>query len=132
MTIKTPVKVAIADGNQLFRECLVEFLSSKGYHVVQQLSNKNDLLLQFDNDLIPDVCLVQLRANESGIAPFIDDLKNSNPSIKVLLYSLEVSLKGFKAPLFGADAMLAETTSLVQLEKTLRSITKRNLAVSLL
>lgn len=130
MTMKAAIKIAIADRNHLFRECLVEFLTLKGYQVVQQYSGKSDLLLQ-NNGLVPDVCLVQLTADETGIAPFINDLKNINPAIKILLYSLEVSLKGFKAPLFGADAMLAETTSLAGLEKVLKSITKKNLAVSL-
>ncbi|OQP60087.1 hypothetical protein A3860_34730 [Niastella vici] len=103
----------------MFRESIVEVLSLNGFQVVLQLSDKTDLLQKITNELIPDVCLIQLNIDESEIEDFIKYLRTNWPRIRIVLYSLELELDTFEIPLFGADAVLTNSTSLIELEKVL-------------
>ena len=126
MTRKPLVKIAIVDRNQLFRESIVEFLSLNGYQIILQLADKTDLLKNAANAVIPDVCLMQLSINECSIGECIKSLRANWPTIKIILYSIELELDIFEVPLFGADAVLTNSTSLIELERVLELETVEN------
>lgn len=126
MTVN-PIKVAIVDRNQLFRDIIAAFLVTNGFQVVLQLSDKYEMFNKVGNDTIPSICLLQIMKNESAteIEKFIKYLKINWPAINVICYSIEFRIPDYGAPYFGAEAVLTESDSLQQLEKVLNSIVQK-------
>jgi len=126
MTRKNRIKVAIADRNKMFRESIVEVLSLSGFQVILQLPDKRELLQRITSEVMPDVCLIQLNIDETTIEDCMRYLRTNWPLIRIVLYSIELELDDFEMPLFGADAVLADTTSLTELGKVLGLETVEN------
>ena len=55
--------VAIVDDHNLMRDVLAAFLLDLGYNVVTQANNGRQLLDQLNVNSLPDLCLLDFRAN---------------------------------------------------------------------
>jgi len=117
--------IALVDDHALFRSSLQTMLTIWGYRVTLQAVNGQDLLDQLNSNNVPDICIVDLNMPGMSGHETIRQLKARWPGIKIMIYSLDVSIEKPKVPLFGAEAMISKMANLTQLKITLQQLSPK-------
>ncbi len=87
---ESTIRVAIAEDQRLFRECLVSILNAIGHlQVVAEAANGKELLAQLATlHPLPDVALLDLTMPEMNGLETTQQLKKDFPNIKILILSV--------------------------------------------
>lgn len=117
----TQVKVAIIDDHALMRNCLFNCLSIWGYDVIITAANTNDFLNQISEDNLPAICIIEINMPFSGGYDTIYILRHNWPSIKIVVYSLNIEF-GKPGRLNGADAVISKFDHVTLLKTTLSQL----------
>jgi DNA-binding NarL/FixJ family response regulator len=117
-----PIKVALCEDNEVFRESLLQFLNdTPGFRVTASLSSAGNILPEIEKEL-PDIILMDIDMPGMNGIHATSLIKSNYPAINVLILTVyEDDQKIFDAILAGATGYLLKKTAP---EKILEAITE--------
>lgn len=124
------VTIALIDEHALMRECLHNYLAGSGYPSILHATDGKELMNQLSNDKIPDICILEFNARKKAGYETIKMLKTNWPQMKIVIYSLQHGPVEHKMQASGADAVIANSSSLATLKQTLDQLAKQPLALA--
>ena len=123
------VKVLIVDDNQEDITMVRDFLSTKGYEVLEARSGEHALLKM--KQLKPDIIILDwLLPGAQGI-DICKEIKTDNPNLPVLMLSVHKSAEHkVKAFHYGCDDYISKPCELEELEIRIQNLLRRNSIVT--
>lgn len=86
---KSAIRVAVAEDQALFRECLVDRLNNfEDIEVAHEATNGKELLSQLNPQQLPDIVLMDLNMPEMNGMETTKYLRNDYPGVKIIILSV--------------------------------------------
>jgi DNA-binding NarL/FixJ family response regulator len=116
------VKLFLVDDHQVLRQALTEALSGKGYRVVGEASDGQELLSQL-GEVKADVIIMDLAMPRANGLTTIEELKRRGIDAPILVLSADESEKSIRAALkAGARGFLPKQVGLTEVEFAIEAV----------
>jgi len=129
-TMLSAIRIAVIDDHPLFRESVVETLTSAGsFEIVGEGATAGDAL-RLAEDLVPDVVLLDLRLPGGGVQA-ATSIVSTCPTVRIIMLTASDSEQDVIAALrAGAQGYILKDSSGLELVETVRDVARGNVYVA--
>jgi DNA-binding NarL/FixJ family response regulator len=113
-------KVMLWEKSAIMRQCLHDLLTCWNDEIAFEIINFDDMTHTIPDTALPDVFIMSIYFPYNNTYELIQNLKNRQPHIKILLLSM-TDLKINKEE-FGVDALISKQAGTNEIKKALREL----------